>query len=301
MQTIDRIGDFFKEEEIILIIPEELKCITKRIVRKGRIMIEPVRRNTAPAICLAAMKLKEEYGEGVMHIMPADHLIPNRRRFITHLKFGEHLAEDGYLVTYGINPTRPETGYGYIRIGEELARDRSRIVAYQGKGFTEKPNLQRARVYLRKRAFLWNSGIFTFKISDIIREVKHHIPDVYNKIKEYLRTGRKRYFEDIREISIDYGVMEKAERFCVIKADFFWDDVGSWLALERYFKGDRFKNIFVGDALGLDSRDLIVYSYNIPIRVYGIKGLVVVACPRGVLVCEKGRAPDIKNLLRAKA
>ncbi|MEO0215846.1 MAG: sugar phosphate nucleotidyltransferase [candidate division WOR-3 bacterium] len=300
VQTIDRIADFFKEEETILIIPEELSCITKNFVRKGQIVIEPVRRNTAPAICLVAMKLKEEYGDGIMHIMPADHLIRDKRRFLTHLKFGEYLAQNGYLVTYGINPTRPETGYGYIKIGEVLKKHKSGIVACEGKGFTEKPDRRRAKVYLRKKTFLWNSGIFTFKITDIIREMEYHIPDVSKRVKSYLLTGERRHFEEIREISIDYGVMEKAARFCVIKADFSWDDVGSWLALERYFKGDCFKNIFIGDALGLDSRDSIVYSYNIPVKVYGIKKLVVVACPKGVLVCKKERASDLKNLLRIK-
>jgi len=282
-----------------LIVPEALKETIKRFTTGESIIIEPVRKNTAPAIGLAAMELEKRYGEGIMHIMPADHLIADKDKFILHLRFGEDIARKDYLVTYGIKPTRPETGYGYIRVGNEIAH-RNNIFAYKAEGFTEKPNLVRAKSYLKKGNYLWNSGIFTFKISSILREIKRCIPETYNQLRRYFKNRNKKDFARIKETSIDYGVMEKSGNLCVVKAEFSWDDVGSWLALERYFKKDKQGNVFSGDALGLDTMNSIVYAYNVPVRVYGIKGLVVVASPRGVLVCKKERAPDLKKLLRAK-
>jgi mannose-1-phosphate guanylyltransferase len=205
------------------------------------------------------------------------------------------MAEKGFLVTYGIIPDRPETGYGYIKIGDEIGKEKG-IVGFHGKGFTEKPSIKKAREYLKTKKYLWNSGIFTYRISTILDEIKKVAPGVYTGVKNYLKLKDKRYFERISGISIDYAVMEKSKKICVIKANFDWDDVGSYLALERYFKKDKYNNIFLGDILGLETNHSIVYTNNVPVRVYGINGLVVVANPKGVLVCKKERTPDLKKL-----
>lgn len=298
-QTIERITGDFKKGERILIIPEELKKITRKFVGGERIIIEPMRRNTTPAICLVAMVLKKEYGDGIMHIMPADHLITRYKDFIEALKFGGDLAEQGFLVTYGIKPTRSETGYGYIKVGKRICAYKN-IVAFEGAEFKEKPSLNKAKMYIKTDRYLWNSGIFSLRIEQILKEIEKFTPEVYRGVANYLQTGKKAYFSQISDISIDYGIMEKSDRLCVVKGNFRWDDVGSWLALERYFKKDKSRNILIGNTMGLEIEDSIVYTYGVPVKVYGIKGLIVVVSPRGVLVCKKGRASDLKKLLRER-
>lgn len=298
VQTIDRLKTTFKKDERILIVPEKLRRLTRRHLGKERIFTEPVRRNTAPAICLAALRLFREHGDGIMHIMPADHLISPQKKFLEALKFGSQLAQQGNLVTYGIVPDRPETGYGYVKLGRQLASNRN-IIAYKGAGFTEKPSLAIARKYLKSKKHLWNSGIFTFGIKMILNEIKTHIPRVYEGAEKFLTTGRLNYFKKIPDISIDYGVMEKSSKLSIVKANFTWDDVGSWLALERFFRTDRNGNIVLGDIKGLEIRDTIMYtSDNIPLRVYDVKNLIIVANAKGILVCSKKRAAALKELLR---
>lgn len=295
VQTMNRIESHFRKKERVLIIPNDLKKLTYKYIGREYTIIEPMRRNTAPAICLAAMILQQNYGDGVLHIMPADHLIKPRRNFITALELGQELATKGYLVTYGIEPDRPETGYGYIRIGKRISVC-NKINAFKGKGFTEKPFLSKAKQYIRSEKYLWNSGIFSFRIKDILKEIKKFIPAVYTGVTNYLMTKKKSYFQRIPDISIDYGVMERSKKLCIVKGNFVWDDVGSWLALERYSKKDKNGNIIIGDAKGLEITDSIMYTYGIPLKAYGIKQLIVVVSPSGVLVCKKEKAPDLKRL-----
>jgi len=234
-----------------------------------------------------------------MHVMPADHLIEPKLAFLKALRFGAGLAAKGYLVTYGVKPDRPETGYGYIKVGSKICGSR-KIVAHKVETFLEKPNLKRARAYLKTGQYLWNAGIFTFGIQTILDEIRKFAPAVYEGVGKYLATGNPKFFARIPDISIDYAVMEKSDRLAITRGDFRWDDVGSWLALERYFPRDRERNILLGDARGLEMRDTIVYTYGIPVRVYGVSGAIIVAAPDGILVCNKDKAPALKNLLKAK-
>lgn len=259
---------------------------------------EPVRRNTGPAICLAAMQLFKECGDGIMHVMPADHLISPQHKFLTALKFGSKLAQNGNLVTYGIIPNRPETGYGYLKIGRKLQASRN-IIAFAGAGFTEKPSLLKAKNYLKSNKYLWNSGIFSFSIRTILNEMKKYMSSVYQNTEKFLKTGKLHYFKKVPDISIDYGVMEKSKKLIVVRANFLWDDVGSWLALERFFKADRQGNISIGDIKGLEIRDTIMYtSDNIPLRAYGVENMIIVVSSKGILVCSKKRAAALKKLFK---
>ena len=298
VQTIERLKTHFKKSERVLILPKELKRLARTHLGKERIIIEPMRRNTAPAICLTALKLIEEHGDGVMHVMPADHLISPRKNFIAALRFGGRLAQNGYLVTYGIVPTRPETGYGYVKLGKQIIST-GNMTAFRGAGFAEKPSLAIAKKYLRSRRSLWNSGIFSFGIKTILSEMQKHIPQVYEGTEKFLKTGKQILFERIPDISIDYGVMEKSKKLCVVRANFLWDDVGSWLALERFFKTDRKGNIMLGNTKGLEISDTIMYNSNsIPLQVFDVKGLIIVASSKGILVCSKKKAAALKKLFR---
>lgn len=275
-----------------------MKRLARTHLGKERIIIEPMRRNTAPAICLTALKLTEEHGDGVMHVMPADHLISPRKNFIAALRFGGRLAQKGYLVTYGIVPTRPETGYGYVKLGKQIIST-GNIAAFRGAGFAEKPSLAKAKKLLRSRRFLWNSGIFSFGIKTILIEMQKYLPQVYEGTEKFLKTGKQIFFKRIPDISIDYGVMEKSKKLCVVRANFLWDDVGSWLALERFFKTDRNDNIMLGNTKGLEISNTIMYnSDSIPLRAFDVKGLVIVASAKGILVCSKKKAAALKKLFR---
>ena len=295
IQTLQRVASHFKRNERLLIIPRELKKLTVEYVGRENIVLEPLRRNTAPAICLAAMKLHRKFGGGVMHVMPADHIIRPKAAFINALTYGQKLAEDGRLVTYGIKPTRPETGYGYIKLGSKFG-SYHKNVAYEGAGFTEKPRASMAKKYVRSKRYLWNSGIFTFSIETILDEIKNLVPEVYDGVKRFVRRGKVGYFRRVPDISIDYGVMEKSDRLCVVQGNFGWDDVGSWLALERYFAEDRKGNILIGDAHGVEIDNSILYSQHLPLRAYDVEGLIIVVSQNGVLVCKKNRAQELKKL-----
>ena len=297
IQTLQRVRSHFKKDERWLIIPKELKKLTMKHVGRENIILEPLRRNTAPAICLAAMVLRRRFTDGVMHVMPADHLIKPKAAFLSALKYGQILAEKGNLVTYGIKPIRPETGYGYIRLGSLIGSCRKNV-AFKGAGFTEKPNTATAKQYLKSKRYLWNSGIFTFSIGTILHELESFVPKVYHGVSRFIVHGKLGYFKRVPYISIDYGVMEKSSRLCVVRGDFRWDDVGSWLALERYFPKDRKKNIQLGDARGIEVTDSIMYSQDVPLRAYDIDGLIIVVSEQGVLVCKKERAQELKKLLK---
>lgn len=294
---MQRISGNFTRSERLLIIPRELEKLTMKYVGKENIVIEPLRRNTAPAICLAALVLRQRFGNGVMHVMPADHIIRPKKLFLSALRYGQTMAEKGFLVTYGIKPVRPETGYGYIRTGERISK-RGKNMAFHGAGFTEKPSLSIAKKYLRSRRYLWNSGIFTFAVDTILDEIQSFVPEVYEGVSRFLASGRINHFRRVPDISIDYGVMEKSKRLCVVQGNFDWDDVGSWLALERYFGKDRQGNILIGDAQGVEVANSIMFSQDVPLRAYGLQDVIVVVGKRGVLVCKKERAQDLKKLLK---
>lgn len=297
VRTMERTQGYFTKKERLFIIPRELMSLTRKHVGDEQIVVEPVRRNTAPAICLAAMVLRRKFGAGIMHVMPADHMIEPKAAFISALKYGARLAGQGYLVTYGIRPDRAETGYGYVRLGRAIGTS-GRNRAYEGAGFTEKPNAARARQYVRRRNYLWNSGIFTFSIETVLDEIARFVPDVYRGVERYLARRQVGLFARVPDISIDYGIMEKSRRLCVVEGAFAWDDVGSWLALERYFQPDRAGNILIGDAKGIEIADSVMVSRDVPLRAYGVKGMIVVVSRHGVLVCRKERAQDLKELLK---
>jgi mannose-1-phosphate guanylyltransferase len=297
IQTLQRVRSHFKKDERLLIIPKELKKLTMKYVGRENIVLEPLRRNTAPAICLAAMVLRRKFGDGVMHVMPADHLIEPKAAFISALRYGQSLAEKGNLVTYGIKPIRPETGYGYIKLGSQIGSYRKNV-AFKGAGFTEKPNTATAKQYVKSKRYLWNSGIFTFSVEAILHELKSFVPKVYRDVSRFTTHGKLVYFKSVPDISIDYGVMEKSSRLCVVQGNFGWDDVGSWLALERYFPKDRKNNIQLGDVRGIDVKDSIMYSRDVPLRAYDVEGLIIVVSQQGVLVCKKNRAQELKKLLK---
>jgi mannose-1-phosphate guanylyltransferase/mannose-6-phosphate isomerase len=267
-------------------------------------ILEPEAKNTAPALGLAALHVNRLDPEGIMVVLSADHAIRKPDAFLGLLSKAREVAADDYLVTLGIKPDRPETGYGYIKAGTILGNGGGTAVC-SVSGFVEKPNIETAREYLRQGNYYWNSGIFIWKTRTFLAEMKKHAPALYSgltKIQESIGTGSeteaiKRAFKEFESISIDYAVMEKTDRAAVIPADIGWSDVGSWAALDDVSERDPSGNVLTGNVIDLGSRDSIIYAEKRLVATIGLKDVVVVDTPDATLVCSKDRAQDVKKVV----
>lgn len=239
-----------------------------------------------------------------MIVMPSDHIILNNDAFIKVLKTAEKVALKGYLTTIGIISDRPETGYGYIKKGAALSKI-SGSQCFKVEGFVEKPDLARAKEYLKSGNYFWNSGIFVWRTSDILTEIKRQMPDLYAGLAEIEKAiGKKNeqdvlrgVFRTLRPVSIDYGVMEKASKVAVVPADIGWSDVGSWRALEDIAEKDRSGNIISGNVVDIGSRNSIVYAGKRVVATVGLENLIVVDTPDATLICNKNNAQDVRKVV----
>jgi len=307
-QTIDRIEQVIPPKNIFIVSREDQKEklaeICTKIPAKNKIY-EPAGKNTAPCIGLAAQFIYKENPEGVMVVSPADHLVVNTEKFGKVIRKGIDIAREQHgLVTLGIKPDQPATGYGYIQIGEEL-ENKGNIKAYRVKTFAEKPNLATAKRFLKSGDFYWNSGVFIFKVKTIMEAFEEFLPDVYEGLQEigkYIGTDKyndvtRRVYKQIKSISIDYGIMEKASNVYLVEGDFGWSDLGSWEQVYRLSKKDSEGNVHNGDVIILDSKDSYVYSSEGVTAVLGVDNLIVVRSGDAVLVCRRDRSEDVKKLV----
>lgn len=277
------------------------------------LILEPLGRDTAPCIGLGAVCMEQRDPEAVMIVLPADHAIGDEPRFLSVLAAAARTAAGGeHLVTIGITPTRPETGYGYIQCGEALAVEGGRQVLAVRR-FAEKPALEQALAFFASREYLWNSGMFAWKVSTIRRMISIHLPwldEGLERIAAARRSGVEgvveREFAAFPSISIDRGLLERAANVVVVPGDFGWDDVGSWASLERVHAPDDQGNVIDGLVLALDTRESILctrpgeLSASAPDRLvvtYGVRGLLVVDTPDVLLVADKGRSADLKQVV----
>lgn len=271
-------------------------------IPEENILCEPIGRNTAPCIGLGAIHIANKYEDAIMMVLPSDHLIKYTSMFLTTLKDACDVAEqDNNLVTLGITPDYPETGYGYIKFNPNLNVGR----AYSVERFVEKPNLEKAKEYIASEEYLWNSGMFMWKVSSILKNIENFIPDTYKgllKIKDSIGTPEadsilEKEFTNFNSISIDFGIMEKAEHIYTIPGTFGWDDVGSWLAVERIKKTNEMGNVVDGNIITINSKNCIIQGSNKLIATIGIKDLIVVDTDDATLICEKDSSADIKKVL----
>jgi len=311
-QTIHRLGDLIPLDKTYVVANEKyVQDIKGLFPASGRtmgphILMEPMGRNTAPAIGLAALQLEQKDPDAVMAVFPADHLIKKTKTFAQVMKAASAMAEQGSLVTLGIKPTGPETGYGYIRAGSRLTFPNSRKTkVYLVDAFVEKPDRITAKRYLRSGRYFWNSGIFVWKAAVILKEIEQLLPELHKQlmeIKESLGTDREEMtlaqaYSQLDAVSIDYGVMEKARRVVMIEADIAWTDLGSWTAIGEVAKTDRKGNVLVGNVLDLDSRNSVVYGDKRLVATIGLDHMIVVDSPDATLVCTKDRAQDVKKVV----
>lgn len=270
-------------------------------------LLEPMGRNTAPAVAMAALYVNERFGaDAVMLILAADHLIADQTVFASAVRDAEKLALDNRLVTFGIEPTGPETGFGYIECGE--THGPGRHVAR----FVEKPSLALATEYVSSGRYLWNSGMFCFKAGVILEELRQHAPDVHAQaLSCWEALGEQRdpknrmvdlpadVFAQAPDISIDYAVMERSSRVDVVPGRFGWNDIGSWNAVSSLVSPDAQDNRTVGDAILVDSHNNFIQSEDRLVAAVGIDGLMIIDTPDALLVARQDAAQDVKKVVTA--
>ncbi len=303
-ETIDRVATLCDKSDIFIVtnvdqVPGMEKATTGRI-KPDHILSEPSARNTAACIGYAAFEIVKKYGDGVMCIFPSDHYIKNEAAFTVTLKDAIAEAEQGSLVTMGITPTFPCTGYGYIRFDKTETSTAKKVVE-----FKEKPDLKTAEEYVASGEYSWNSGMFVWKASVILSEFERLLPDVYaclTKIADAMGTvDEKKVIDEvyptIPSISIDYGIMEKSDKVKVISAEMGWNDVGSWDNLGVLHEADSDGNVFAGDHLAIDTKGCITYSKKRLISTVGVDNLIIVETDDAIMVVDKNRAQDVKLIV----
>jgi mannose-1-phosphate guanylyltransferase/mannose-6-phosphate isomerase len=284
------------------LVAEQLREID---IQQDVVLLEPVGRNTAPALTAAALYLQEKDPEGLMIVLPSDHYIKDIPGFLEQVQRASELAKQGYLVTFGIKPTGPETGFGYIHRGTAL---KSNTEAYKVGAFVEKPDAERAQTFVDSGEYYWNSGMFLFSVKHFLEEVELLSPEIVDAVKvamtnayvdlDFLRLGQDE-FELAPSISIDYAVMEKTKHAAVLPLDIGWSDVGSWSALWEQLPKDEDGIVLHGKGQGLiqNSKNCLVHSDKRLVALTGVEDLIIVETADAILVAHKDASQDVKNLV----
>lgn len=306
--TVERVKNLVDIENIYVVTNEMYKnLVSEHIpdIPEANIIIEPAAKNTAPCIGLAAVHIAKKDINSKMIILPSDHLIKFNEIFIDTLKTALDVVEkDDNLATIGITPNYPETGYGYINFTKgESFKDSTNI--YEVLRFVEKPNLEKAKEYLTSGQYLWNSGMFVWKASTILKNFKEYLPEIYEglqKIGKSINTGKyeevlKKEFLNLPSESIDYGIMEKAKNIYVIPGNFGWDDVGSWLSLERINKTNQDGNVITGNVISIKTKNTIIQGSDKLIATIGLEDIVVVDTDDVTLICHKNNTQEVKEVI----
>jgi mannose-1-phosphate guanylyltransferase/mannose-6-phosphate isomerase len=284
-------------DEHRFLVAEQCRAINRSC---GAIILEPAVRSTAPAIALAALKAVRHGANPTLLVMPADHYIEDSAAFRTAVREGIAVAASGALLTFGVVPESAETGYGYIKRGETLSGNASRVAA-----FTEKPNRERAEAFLADGGFYWNSGIFIFTANAFLEELKKFRPEIFDACAraiaaetsdlDFVRPGKE--FLESPVDSIDYAVMERTSRSAMIPLDVGWSDLGSWRALWEIAKRDQNGNSAVGDVLAVDTNNSFIHADARLVATIGIDDMVVVETADAVLVARKDVVQDVKRVV----
>jgi mannose-1-phosphate guanylyltransferase len=309
-ETVDRIKSLIPPENILIVTGKKhSRELIKQLpeIPDQNIIIEPVGKNTAACIGLAALHIQKIVPDDVMIVLPSDHAIGDSRKYLEVISAAAKVAnQKGGLVTIGIKPSSPQTGFGYIEQGQSL-RNVSGKEVFRVKSIREKPDLQKARKFVQSGKFYWNSGMFIWKASIILKEIERCLPDLYTglmKIKEVLGTSKEativpRVYKGLASISIDYGVMEKADNAFMLPGDFGWSDVGSWDALWEISAKDNQGNALAGggNAIFTDTEGALVYSPKKLVALVGVRDLIIVETKDALLICKKGRSQDVKKVV----
>ena len=306
-ESIDRLSTITSKDNIFIVtnvkqVPP-VKAVTKDKIKEENILSEPEARNTAACVGYAAIEILRKYGDGIMVITPADHYIKNVPELTRLFNLAVTTAErTNKLITIGITPTYPSTGFGYIQSKDNESEIKPVL------SFKEKPNLKTAEEYIASGDYTWNSGMFVWKASVILGKFREFVPDIYEnliEIQNALGTEKEqetinKIYPNMRKISIDYAVMEPASiknEVLVIPGDFGWSDIGSWDMLNVIQESDEEGNISIGDVVQLDTKNTYAYSTSRLITTLGVENLIIIETPDAVLITTKDRAQDVKLIV----
>jgi mannose-1-phosphate guanylyltransferase/mannose-6-phosphate isomerase len=308
--TIKRLAPLIPSERVSIVTSEKQADIIRCHLDAGSVkadgphfIVEPEGRNTAPAIGLAALRIFEEDPDAIMAVLPADHMIIDSKPFRASLEAAIEAAADGSLVTFGIVPRSPETGYGYIKSAVGQGGQGRKVRGFtvsRVERFVEKPDLERAKKYIAEGDYYWNSGIFVWKASRILEELGLHLPATYRALMRVKDGANLRdAYKEMDAISIDHAVLEKASAVVVIEANFPWSDMGSWTSLADVLPSDKDGNVIKGRVVDIGSANSIIMGSERVLATIGLTDMVIVDTPDATLVCPKGRAQDVKDIVAA--
>jgi len=306
--TIGRFATFTEKENIYIVSSAtQAEVLEKQasMLPKENLIYEPVGKNTLPCIGLAAMYAEKEDPEGIMVVSPSDHLIQNNELFKDTVLAAIKIADerDG-IVTIGITPSYPATGYGYVQTAEDITGE-EKIRQFKVERFVEKPSEEVATGYLNQGGFFWNSGLFVFKVSVFLDAVEKFAPALYADLRKIqVDLGKPEYpqtldtiYRAVESISVDYGIMEHAQNIYLVEGNFDWNDLGSWESVYLTDKKDENGNAGAGEAILLDTKNSYVYSDEGLIAVVGLEDVIVVRDGNTTLVCRRDKAEDVKKIV----
>lgn len=291
--TFERLNNFIPAQNIISVTNSKhhsnIKMQLSKLSEDTVILAEPISKNTAPAIALSVKYVVENYGsDEIILVVPSDLQINDVEKFTQTIKISEHFANEGFIVTFGIKPNYPETGYGYI------CAENEKVVS-----FVEKPNRQTAEKYIQNGNYFWNSGIFMFKASTIIKEFKKYCPEIDSVIKNIDFSEKSisfTEFDKMPNISIDYAIMEKSSNIVMVELKSDWKDLGSWKSIYEISPKDENNNVFVGHVLDKGSKNSLVYSSSKLVATIGLEDTVIVETEDAILACKKDKTDEVKQV-----
>lgn len=302
--TVYRLDGFIKPENIYIITNKVQKALIEEQLPElnpDNIIAEPVGRNTAPCVALSSLIIGNKAPDGVIITLPADHLISDKANFTNALETASKFAyEKKALVTFGIKPTRPDTGYGYINIGENADND-----VFKVDRFVEKPDLEKAQMYMESDKYLWNSGMFIWRADVVHEEIEKHLPALSEGLnglsdtigKDSFNNKLKEVFPGLQSISVDYGIMEKSDKVYTVIGKFDWSDVGSWETVYELSKKDSSDNAASGDVFLENTKKSYIYSPDKFTAVIGVENLVVINTKDSLLVCKRDQVQNVRSVV----
>lgn len=305
-ETAKRLLRTFSTEDIVIVTNSEYKFHVMSDLNSllhsqknpafSNIILEPVGRNTAPAIALGIKYCIEKLGSNeneVLFVSPSDHIIRPAEKFSEYIRFSEDIAKKGYIVTFGIKPTRPEIGYGYIKASRlESLSD----IYFKVEQFTEKPDSETAEKYLNEGIYYWNSGMFAFTIGTMMEEFKKHAPEI-SKMFDMSFEDLKINFEKMPNISIDCAIAEKSDRMSIIPLDLYWNDIGSWDSLYEVLDKDEKGNMKIGDVIFIDTHDSLIMSSKRLISTIGIDDCLIIDTEDALLIAKRGETQKVRDIV----
>lgn len=307
-KTVGRLKGIAEPEDIFIVTNKMYADLVSEqlpFIPEENVLLEPCGRNTAPCIALAAAVIEKKYGEEtIMLVLPSDHLIRYEEMYADTLRQAVAVAESGQrLVTIGITPAYPETGYGYIQFGRDS--DLGMHGVYKVKRFVEKPDIDTAKEYLASRKYLWNSGMFVWKTGTILENMEKFMPEVYSTAcdiaehfgQEDFEAVLSEKYENMPSESVDFGIMEKADEIYTIPGSFGWDDVGNWLAVERINSTNDLGNYVEGDVITIGTEHSTICGGKRLIAAVGIENIIVVDTDDAILICAKDHTQDVKKVI----